>query len=223
MILCAALALAATGCGDGEHQKQIRATLTAQASAYAKLDFRGACTQLTEAAQQASPWCEEDTGDATLGNEPIVTFNVRSSPISSIDVDGDTATVRREKDEPTYMLRVGERWLIDVDAEQAVRATYKAAEEAVRAHDFKRFCSLLTEDAQREQVKHGPDPDTDTCEASFAPPVNDDDDGFQTVQGFLAVFPPVEDVEVDGDRATIHHEDEEPTTLRRVDGRWRFD
>lgn len=110
----------------------------------------------------------------------------------------------------------------DPDDERQIRATYKAAEDAVRAHDFKRFCSLLTENAQREQVKQGPDPDADTCEASFAPPEHDDDDGFQTVQGFLAVFPPIEDVEVDGDRATIHHEDDDPTTLRRVDGRWRF-
>jgi len=114
MIYLGALALAAMGCGNGEAEKRIRATLAAQERAFTKLDFHGACAQMTEAARLASPWCAEDTSGATLGNEAIVTFRVKTMKATRIDVDGDTAEVRRkDSGDTTRMRKVDGRWLID--------------------------------------------------------------------------------------------------------------
>ena len=112
-MLLTVLAFAALGCGEGEAKRQIRATLAARERAWTKLDFPGTCKHLTEAAQRASEWCAEDTSGATLGNEPIVTSHFETPKVTDIDVDGDRATVRHEDGEPTRMLRVDGRWLID--------------------------------------------------------------------------------------------------------------
>ena len=113
-MLLTLLAFAALGCGEGEAKRQIRATLAAQERVWSKLDFPGTCTHLTEAARRASEWCAEDTSGATLGNEAIVTFRVKTMKATRIDVDGDTAEVRRkDSGDTTRMRKVDGRWLID--------------------------------------------------------------------------------------------------------------
>ncbi|RKQ93661.1 hypothetical protein C8N24_3532 [Solirubrobacter pauli] len=108
-MLTTVAAFALAGCGSGEDEKQIRATLDASARAWQQQDYERACALLTEARRRDySDVCDPSP------NEAVLTLFAKESPISDIDVDGDAAVVRREDDDDTTRMRkVDGRWLID--------------------------------------------------------------------------------------------------------------
>ena len=108
MICLSALALTTVGCGNGEAEKQIRATMDAANRAWMKQDFERGCALHTEAARRRMDICHPIEAQA------VTSFSVKEPPISKIDVDGNTAVVRRQDGgESTRMRRVEGRWLID--------------------------------------------------------------------------------------------------------------
>lgn len=107
------------------------------------------------------------------------------------------------------------------DDQKQIRATFRDLREAVQRQDFARVCALMTDRAQREQIKNAANADAKTCVEAWEPPSSRD--GFQAVQAIVAMPPPIQGIDVSGHRARVQHVAGPPTVLRKVDGRWLFD
>jgi hypothetical protein len=102
------------------------------------------------------------------------------------------------------------------ESEKGVRATLAADRQAAERNDWANMCALRTE-AGRDGF------------AFCAQPAGDNETsatlGNEPIVTFLVKQPELTgaDVDIDGDRATVHHEGGSVTRLRKVGDRWLID
>src|SRR4051812_22954347 len=110
-----------TGCGAGE-QKQVRATIAADARAYEGHDWNAVCSLRTGAGRReflraslrpTAPTCAEAWTPAPGGNEPILSFEFKRPEHRPAEIDGDddVAHVRYDDGAVEALRKVNGRWL----------------------------------------------------------------------------------------------------------------